>query len=90
MAASHFVNVSDKRVMSTIEQNTILKKTKDTTEFGPRFFKLKKKKFLVTEITLFNSSGNWLLISVRVIKSTVTDWSHRKKRKQFTTELEST
>ena len=45
MAASHFVNVSDKRVMSTIEQNTILKKTKDTTEFGPRFFKLKKEVF---------------------------------------------
>ena len=45
MAASHFVNVSDKRVMSTIEQNTILKKTKDTTEFGPRCFKLKKEVF---------------------------------------------
>ena len=80
---ARFVNVKQ-RVINAIEEDTNLKSTKDNNKFGVTLFKRKICSFdWLNWINLLNSSENWLLISIRVLKTILTEWFH--KQNEFTT-----
>ena len=72
----------------TIEENAIPKNAKDAIKFGITLFKRKIWSFCwLNEIKLLNSSGDWLDISIRVIKKIVTEWF--QKQNEFTKKLKA-
>ena len=77
MATSPFTE----EVTKMIEENTIWKSTKDVTKFGEILFQRKIWSFYwLNLVNLLNSSGNWLLISIQVIKKkNVTEWFQQQK-----------
>ena len=75
--------------INVVEENTILKSKITLQSLAQQLSKEKHEAF-ATWIgkNLWNSGGNWLLISTRIIKTIVTKWFQQQNK--FTAEFEST
>ena len=77
------------RVINAIEENITLKSTKDDNMFRVTLFERKVCSFCwLNWINPSNSNGKWLLISIRVLETILTEWF--QKLKEFKSEIGST
>ena len=74
MAALRFLNVTEEMI-NIIRKIKFPRTKKNTTNFGVILFKRKTWSFCwFNQMTLLNSSGNWLFIFIQAIETNETKW----------------